>query len=176
MALSIHTPWQKFYIRSNGILFPLRLDALRAADRPRAGGILKNALRRVSNGATRDEEMKPLPFRFHSRPFFRSRMYDFPLTGAQRTHLRGLGQHLEPALKVGKAGLTSEFFLELQRLLNSDELVKLRFLGANRDQRATLCTQIADEGRCVFIGAVGHTALFFRRQPDVSKQRIQFAG
>ena len=52
-------------------------------------------------------------------------MYEFPLTGAQRTYLRGLGQQLEPALKLGKGGLTPAFFAELQRLLRSHELVKL---------------------------------------------------
>jgi RNA-binding protein len=99
-------------------------------------------------------------------------MYEFPLTGSQKTFLRGLGQRLEPALKVGKAGLTPEFFKELQQHLNHDELVKLRFLGADRTERAQLCEQIADEGRCVCVGAVGHTALFYRAQPDPEKRRV----
>lgn len=101
-------------------------------------------------------------------------MYDFPLTGAQKTFLRGLGQTLEPALKLGKQGLTPGFFKELQHLLNAHELVKLRFLGIERIERATLCARIADEGRCVCAGAVGHTALFYRQQPDPGKRRIGF--
>lgn len=100
-------------------------------------------------------------------------MYDFPLTGAQKTYLRGLGQRLDPALKVGRAGLTPEFYKELQRCLNGSELVKLRFLGADRDERVALCTQIADEGRCVCVGAVGNTALFYRQQPDVARRHIE---
>ena len=65
-------------------------------------------------------------------------MYDFPLTGAQRSYLRGLGQTLEAGLKVGRGGLTPEFFTELQKLLRAHELVKLRFLGSDRDERAAL--------------------------------------
>lgn len=99
-------------------------------------------------------------------------MYDFPLTGAQKTKLRGLGQSLQPVLKVGKAGLTPEFYKELQRHLNADELVKLRFLGAERDERATLCEQIANEGRCICVGAVGHTAVFYRQQSDPARRNI----
>jgi RNA-binding protein len=99
-------------------------------------------------------------------------MYDFPLTGSQKTKLRGIGQTLEPALKLGKAGLTREFFLELQRALNEDELVKIRLLEKDRDARAGLCERIADEGRCVCVGAVGGTALFFRRQENPEKQRV----
>src|SRR6476620_4987870 len=93
-------------------------------------------------------------------------MYEFPLTGAQTSYLRGVGQTLEAGLKVGRGGLTPAFFAELQKLLRAHELVKLRFLGADRDERDALCTKVADEGRCVCVGMVGHTALFYRQNPD----------
>jgi len=96
-------------------------------------------------------------------------MAEIPLTGAQRTRLRGLGQKLDPSLKVGKAGLTPAFFAELARLLAARELVKLRFLGADRDERAALIARIAAEGDCVSPGAVGQTALFYRPRPDVKR-------
>jgi RNA-binding protein len=99
-------------------------------------------------------------------------MYEFPLTGAQKSFLRGLGQKLEPSLKIGRNGLTPEFFAELQKLLRAHELVKLRFVGAERDERGPMCEKIADEGRCVFVGAVGHTALFYRQQPEPTDRRI----
>jgi len=99
-------------------------------------------------------------------------MYDLSLTGAQRTYLRGLGQTLAPALKLGKGGLTPTFFAELQKQLRAHELVKLRFLGADRDERAAYCTQIADEGRCLCVGAVGHTALFYREHPEPAARSV----
>lgn len=99
-------------------------------------------------------------------------MYEFPLSGAQKRFLRGLGQNLEPALKLGKGGLAPEFLKELQKQLRAHELVKLRFLGAERDERAELCDQIADEGRCVCVGAVGHTALFYRQNPEPKERTI----
>jgi RNA-binding protein len=102
-------------------------------------------------------------------------MYDFPLTGAQKSHLRGLGQTLEPAMKVGKGGLTPAFFTELQKNLRAHELVKLRFLGAERAERAALCAAIADGGRCVCVGAVGHTALFYRQNPEPSERTVELA-
>jgi RNA-binding protein len=51
--------------------------------------------------------------------------------------------------------------------------VKLRFLGVDRDERAALCERIADEGRCVLVGAVGHTALFYRQHPEPAERTIQ---
>ena len=100
-------------------------------------------------------------------------MYDFPLTGAQKSFLRGLGQKLEASLKVGKGGLTPAFFTELQKLLRAKELVKLRFLGADREGQAKLCEQIADEGRCVCVGAVGPTALFYRQNPEPKERSVE---
>jgi RNA-binding protein len=88
------------------------------------------------------------------------------LTGSQKSHLRGLGQKLEASLKLGKAGLTPAFFEELQRQLHARELVKLRFLGFDRDERASFCVRIASEGQCECVGAVGHIALFYRTNPD----------
>ena len=99
-------------------------------------------------------------------------MYEFPLTGAQKSFLRGLGQKLEPTLKLGKGGLTPAFFTELQRALRAHELVKLRFLGLERNEREELCAKIADEGRCVCVGAVGHTALFYRQHPEPAERSI----
>jgi RNA-binding protein len=94
------------------------------------------------------------------------------LTGHQKSHLRGLGQQLEASLKLGKSGLTPAFFVELQRLLQARELVKLRFLGFDRDERASFCERIASEGQCECVGDVGHTALFYRTTPDPALCRI----
>ena len=102
-------------------------------------------------------------------------MHDLPLTGAQKTFLRGQGQLLAPVLKVGKGGLTPAFFAELQKALASLELVKLRFLGADRDERAQWCEKIAGEGKCTLVGAVGHTALFYRQNPNPASRRITLA-
>ena len=99
-------------------------------------------------------------------------MYEFHLTGAQKSFLRGLGQKLTPALKLGKGGLTPAFFVELQKQLRAHELVKLRFLGTERDERAAHCAQIADEGRCICVGMVGHTALFYRQNPEPAERTI----
>lgn len=99
-------------------------------------------------------------------------MYDFPLSGAQKSFLRGLGQKLTATLKLGKNGLTPGFFTELQHGLRAQELVKLRFVGVKREEREILCAKIADGGRCVCVGAVGHTALFYRQHPEPAERKV----
>ena len=102
-------------------------------------------------------------------------MYEFPLTGAQKTFLRGVGQTLDASVKIGKGGLSPEFLKELNKHLNARELIKLRFVAADRDERAVLAAQIADEGRCIWISSVGATALFFRQNPDPAKRVVDLS-
>jgi RNA-binding protein len=92
------------------------------------------------------------------------------LTGAQKTRLRGLGQTLADAAFLGRGGITPAFLANLNRLLAAHELVKLRFTGGqDRRERAALCGAIATASPCLWVGAVGHTALFWRPDPEGSK-------
>ena len=92
------------------------------------------------------------------------------LTGAQKTKLRSLGQTMPDAAWLGREGVTPAFVAELNRLLNTRELVKLRFSGGqDRHQRAELTTQIEAGATCTCVGAVGHTALFWRAPAEGSK-------
>jgi RNA-binding protein len=50
--------------------------------------------------------------------------------------------------------------------------VKVRFLEGDRDERAALCVAIADQGRCLCVGAVGRTALFYRQNPVPAERTI----
>lgn len=95
------------------------------------------------------------------------------LTGAQKTKLRGIGQTTKDMLIVGQAGVTPALLLELKRLLNTHELVKLRFAGADRHQRAALAEEIATKATCEHVGSVGSTALFYVENSDSSKRSIE---
>jgi RNA-binding protein len=89
------------------------------------------------------------------------------LTGAEKSRLRGRGQTLEPALKIGRDGATPTVLTSLSALLGVHDLVKVRFTAADRDERETLCTTIATGTDSVCVGAVGHTALFYRPKQEV---------
>ena len=95
-----------------------------------------------------------------------------PLTGAQKTRLRGIGQTLDAAIKVGKAGLAPAFFREFSRLVESRELVKIRLESADRHERAALIERIEAETGVPCVGSVGRTALFFRPNPDPEKRVV----
>lgn len=97
-------------------------------------------------------------------------MTDLPLlTGAEKTKLRGRGQTLPDGAWLGKDGVTPAVLSELNRQIDTHELVKLRFTGGqDRRERATVCEQIEAAAGCRCVGAVGHTALFWRPRADAA--------
>jgi len=97
-----------------------------------------------------------------------------PLTGAQRTKLRGLGQTMPDSLNVGREGATPALIAQLDRELTRRELVKIRITGGqDRHERAALHEALAAASRSDCVGAVGHTALFWRQNADPAAQKIE---
>jgi len=95
------------------------------------------------------------------------------LTGAQRTKLRGIGQTSPDTLLIGREGAAESVTAQLDRELSNRELVKVRFTGGqDRQARAALHEILAGATRSECVGAVGHTALFFRRNPDPLRRKI----
>ncbi len=92
------------------------------------------------------------------------------LTGAQRTQLRSLGQTMPDTLLIGREGGTPAVLAQLDRELTKRELVKVRLTGGqDRHARAALHETLAAAVTAECVGAVGHTALFWRAGAGGSK-------
>ena len=95
------------------------------------------------------------------------------LTAGERKRLRGLGHELRPLVHVGKDGLTEAVVREIDKALGAHELVKVKFLGLDREQVRTFRESFAGRLGCALAGAVGHMALLYRQQADAAKRRIE---
>ena len=87
-----------------------------------------------------------------------------PLTNAAKRELKARAQRLEPVVKIGHAGVTSEFLASLDRALSDHELVKIRFTDF-KEEKKTLAPQIAEKTGSELIARVGNVAVFFRARP-----------
>jgi RNA-binding protein len=101
-----------------------------------------------------------------------SNMDKIVLTGSQKSYLRGLGQRMEPSVKVGKDGLTAAILVEVRRQLGAHELIKVRFLGGDRNERSLHCLKLSESTGSAFVGAVGQTALFYTPSAKGAKGAI----
>ncbi|MDB6115016.1 MAG: RNA-binding protein [Lacunisphaera sp.] len=99
------------------------------------------------------------------------------LTGAQRTKLRSLGQTMADTLLIGRDGASPAAIAQLDRELAARELVKVRFTGGqDRHARAALHETLSTATHSECVGAVGHTALFWRADAAGAKLLPDDAG
>jgi len=94
------------------------------------------------------------------------------LTNKQITKLKGLGQLLEPVVRVGHAGLSDAFMASLNQALDDHELVKVKFSDF-KDQKKQLAPQLAERTASQIIMRVGNVVVLYRQQPDPAKRKIE---
>ena len=94
------------------------------------------------------------------------------LTGAQKSHLRSLGQTMDCQLIIGREGITAPVVVELEKLFTRHELIKVKLL-AEREERPALCAAIEEKTGAAEAGAVGKTAIFYRPHPDAARRTIE---
>ena len=93
------------------------------------------------------------------------------LSGAQRRKLRALAHGLKPVTELGRHGLSEAFVAELDRALESHELVKVR-LRADREERAALLPELARRLSCEAVGMVGQIAILYRAAAEPERRRV----
>ena len=95
------------------------------------------------------------------------------LNNKQISHLKGLGQLLEPVVRVGHAGLSEAFIASLNKALDDHELVKVKFSDF-KDQKKELSPKLAELTGSRLIMRVGNVAVLYREQAEPEKRKIQF--
>ena len=93
------------------------------------------------------------------------------LTSRQRSRLRTLAHSLEPAVLVGRAGVTDAVVREVDDALDARELIKVRLAG-DRDERALAAAAIAGRTASELAGQIGRVAILYRRNPDPAKRKV----
>ena len=88
------------------------------------------------------------------------------LSERQRKYLRGLGHALDPVILIGNAGVTPAVIAETRRALSDHELIKVKFRGADRENRDAGLTELATATESVMLQRIGHTALYYKRRID----------
>ncbi len=90
------------------------------------------------------------------------------LTSERKRSLRATAHALKPVVLIGQHGVTSAVMAEVTRALDDHELIKIRFRGTERDERALeierICTTLAAE----LVGSIGGTAVLYRQNPTSS--------
>jgi RNA-binding protein len=87
-----------------------------------------------------------------------------PLNNSQIRKLKSAAQHLEPMLKVGKAGLSEGFVRSVDLALTQHELVKIKF-AEFKEQKKELAPQLAEKTASHLVMRVGNVMVLHRPKP-----------
>ena len=97
------------------------------------------------------------------------------LTAAERKKLRGLAHALRPLVQLGREGLSPGALREIDRGLESHELVKVR-LDSGREQRPGLALRIAEATGAGVAGTVGQVVILYRQRVDPEERRVELGS
>jgi len=96
------------------------------------------------------------------------------LQGFQRKYLRGLAHGIKPLVLIGQAGLTGGVLAAAEGALAEHELIKVKFNDfKEKDRKEDLAAQIGTATGASLVGLIGHTAIFYRMQPDPNRRQIR---
>ena len=94
------------------------------------------------------------------------------LSGKQRRHLRSLGHHLEPLVKIGKAGLEDGVLAALEQALLDHELVKVR-IGQGSPVKRDDAAEVLAKGTGAEVAQIlGKSLLLYRPHPESPTIRL----
>lgn len=88
-----------------------------------------------------------------------------PLTGKQKRALKQRGQSMADDCRLGKGLFSDEFVGHLNRLLDKQELVKMRFTDLEGAERKDLAKAVCKAVGAELVQVVGRTVLMFRAAP-----------
>ena len=93
------------------------------------------------------------------------------MKGKERAGLRAEAHHLNPTVHVGQHGLTPSVIGSLDDALRTRELVKVRLGDKDDAKPKDVANAMALATNSAVVQVIGHTATFFRENPDFDKKR-----
>ena len=95
------------------------------------------------------------------------------LTGHQKKYLKGLAHGLKPVVFIGQSGLTEPVIQNADAALKKHELVKVKFIAfKEKKQKNDIIAAFGLRTAAELVGRIGHTAIFFKANPESGKNRI----
>lgn len=84
------------------------------------------------------------------------------LTNAEKKRFRAIGHNLKPVVIIAQKGLTENIGQEINRALESHELIKVKLQVPDRETKQQLIEGICKDYQAEAVQSIGHVALLYR--------------
>lgn len=88
------------------------------------------------------------------------------MNSKDRQKLKAMAHALSPVIILGANGLTDAVHAELEKALNSHELIKVRVNAEDNIERELLIEEICEVHQAELIQKIGHVIVIFRENPE----------
>lgn len=88
------------------------------------------------------------------------------LTGKQRAYLKGLAMDLQPAVYIGKAGITDTVIKEIDDYLTAHELVKVKVQEGAEAQPKEAANVTAAKLNAEYVQSMGRRFVLYRASKE----------
>ena len=80
--------------------------------------------------------------------------------------LRARAHHLNPVVMIGQHGLTEAVIRETETALRAHELIKVRVLGDDREERLLICEELCAATQAQLVQHIGKLLVLYRERSD----------
>ncbi len=80
--------------------------------------------------------------------------------------LKARAHHLSPVVMIGQHGLTESVVKETDNALSAHELIKVRILGDERDERVAIAEALCEAVDAQLVQHIGKLLVLWRKHPD----------
>ncbi len=95
------------------------------------------------------------------------------LTVSERLALKGRAHPLKPTVIIGNAGLTESVLKEIALTLKTHELIKVRVMSDDREQRETMLGSICEQLNAAPVQHIGKILVIYLPNPDANLIEIK---
>ena len=88
------------------------------------------------------------------------------LSSAEKTALKQQAHALQPVVMIGQNGLTEAVIQETNANLTAHELIKVRILGDDRDDRKLWSEQLCEQTGALLVQHIGKILVLYRKKED----------
>ncbi|GAA3200293.1 ribosome assembly RNA-binding protein YhbY [Lentilactobacillus kefiri] len=94
------------------------------------------------------------------------------LTGKQKRFLRASANRMRPIFEVGKNGLSSVWLDEIQKALDTRELIKINVLQNSAATVDDIKDYIESKSDVTVVQTIGKTLVLFKPSKDTNNQKL----
>jgi len=88
------------------------------------------------------------------------------LSNQERRSLKAKAHSLNPVVMTGAKGLTDNVLAEIEVNLDAHELIKIKLVAENKEERKAMIERIITHTGAELIQTIGHVAAIYRPKPE----------